>query len=463
MSHHNKSFTEINWVEPVHAAGLLFAGHRLAFLDSAVAQGDIGRWSYLAVDPFGVFEVSGGIASWNNTIIEGSAIEALRLVFARYATQRPVEGPPFQGGAIGVIHYEAASLFDDVATTPGAPQIDLAFYDCVLAFDRAEHRLYVTGPAHEKFKWPDAKPQSGQAAEVQTWHDSRTRKAYETEVCSVVEAIRNGDIFQANLAHRFSGSTTHKPDAIATYKALRTANPAPFSALLVTGPNFIASTSPERFLRLDGRRIETRPIKGTIRRDANPAVDAERAAILKASEKDRAENIMIVDLLRNDLSRVAVASSVEVEQLCEIESYARLHHLVSIVSATLDDGFDWLDLLAATFPGGSITGAPKLKAMEIIASHEQAPRGVYCGAIGWIGFDGSMDLNIAIRTLTARGQELTLNAGGGITLLSDPAAEYDETLLKAEAVMSALASGGEVNIEQPEEPAAFKMIKAVAA
>jgi para-aminobenzoate synthetase component I len=446
----DQTFIEIAWVDPLDAARRLSGGHRLAFLDSAVVQSDIGRWSYLAVDPFGRFDVCDGVVRWNGEVMAGSAVEALRTIFARHATLPIVGGPPFQGGAIGVVHYEAASLFDDVAPVAGAPQMEWAFYDCILAFDLLRQKLFVCGLACRNFSWPHSNPAAGVPANVSTWHDSRTRADYEQDVRSVVEAVRDGDIFQANLAHQFNGISTTEPDALATYEALRAANPAPFAALLVNGANFLASTSPERFLRLNGRHIETRPIKGTIRRDANPEHDAAQAAKLKTSEKDRAENTMIVDLLRNDLSRVATPDSVIVNQLCGIESYARLHHLVSIVSATLDAGFDWLDLLAASFPGGSITGAPKLKAMDIIARHERAPRGVYCGAIGWVGFDGSMDLNIAIRTLTASRRNMTLNAGGGITLLSDPAAEYDETLLKAEAVMSALAGKGAVQIIPPQ-------------
>lgn len=388
-----------------------------------------------------MFKVCDNIASWNNQTLDGSAITCLRNLLTEYSVLPDPGGPPFQGGGMGVIHYEAASLFDVVPIVPGAPQIDLAFYDCVLAFDLAERRLYVVGKAHSSFVMPAEKPQLGHAAIVTEWQDSRTREAYKNEVSAVVEPICNGDIFQANLAHQFTGQSTFEPNAIDTYLALRAANPAPFSALLVDGDTFIASTSPERFLRLDGRHIETRPIKGTIRRYSDPALDLEQAQKLKTSEKDRAENTMIVDLLRNDLSRVAVPDSVQVDQLCAVESYERLHHLVSVVSAVLGDEYDALDLLAAAFPGGSITGAPKLKAMEIIANHEKKPRGVYCGAIGWIGFDGAMDLNNAIRTLVGRGRQMELNAGGGITLLSNPQAEYDETLLKAEAVMSALGSG----------------------
>jgi para-aminobenzoate synthetase component I len=458
----NKHLHEIDWVEPLEAARVLSNGHRLAFLDSAVEQGPMTKWSYLAVDPFGVFQVRENVARWNDEVLKGNAISELRKVFSRYSVPLSIEGPPFQGGAIGVIYYEAASLFDDVPITTGAPQMDMAFYDCVLAFDREQRRLFVCGKTHETFAWPNQKPNFGPAAIVNEWHDSRTRLAYERQVAAVVEAVREGAIFQANLAHRFTGISSEYPDALATYQALRDGNPAPFSALLVNGSEFIACTSPERFLQLDGRQVETRPIKGTARRHVDPLIDAEQALHLKSSEKDRAENTMIVDLLRNDLSRVAIPDSVIVKQLCEIESYARLHHLVSIVTATLEPDIDWLDLLAACFPGGSITGAPKLKAMEVISAHEQAARGVYCGSIGWVGFDGSMDLNIAIRTLTASGRDLTLNAGGGITLLSNPAAEYEETLLKAEAVMSALAAGKDVKITA-QNPSIKATVEAVSA
>ena len=203
---------------------------------------------------------------------------------------------------------------------------------------------------------------------------------------------------------------------------------------------FIASTSPERFLKLVGRDVETRPIKGTVRRAADAAADRSNADWLANSEKDRAENTMIVDLLRNDLSRVCEPGSVDVPVLCAIETYASVHHLVSVVTGRLKPEKDIVDLIAATFPGGSITGAPKIKAMEIIAQLEGAPRGPYCGAIGYIGFDGNADLNIAIRTLVCDGERFSLHAGGGITLLSDPASEYDETLAKAERILGALGS-----------------------
>ncbi len=246
--------------------------------------------------------------------------------------------------------------------------------------------------------------------------------------------IRAGDIYQANIAQRFEAALPPGFDAFAFYRRLRARNPATFAAYLEGDGLTLASSSPERFLRLDRRAVETRPIKGTARRAADPAEDRARAEALAADPKERAENVMIVDLLRNDLSRICAPHSVAVPTLCGIETYAGVHHLVSAVTGTLKEGADGLDLLAATFPGGSITGAPKLRAMDIITEIEGDAREAYCGAIGWIGFDGSLDTSIAIRTVMLDATRAVLQAGGGVTLLSDPDSEYRETLTKAERV-----------------------------
>jgi para-aminobenzoate synthetase component 1 len=249
--------------------------------------------------------------------------------------------------------------------------------------------------------------------------------------------IAEGDIFQANLAQSFRTALPEDVDPAVLYAQLRAANPAPFGALIVTSERIVASTSPEGFLRLDGDEVETRPIKGTARRSADPDEDRRLADGLVASEKDRAENIMIVDLMRNDLSRVCLPGTVDVPALCGLESYASVHHLVSVVQGRLKPGLDALHLFAACFPGGSITGAPKIRAMQIIHELEPAPRGVYCGSIVHFGFDGSLRSNIAIRTLVAEDGFASINAGGGITLLSEATAEYAETLVKAERMLSA--------------------------
>jgi len=437
---------EIPWTDPVEAAAALADQPRLALLDSAMPHESLGRWSYLAASPFGRFRVVDGTAFWNEEALAEAPMAALRAVLHRHARPPCPGAPPFAGGAIGSIAYEAGHLFENFGTdvppaAKGSAQIDLPFYDRLLAFNLAERRAFAIAPdeagAQALYRQLQHAPKRGRAPTGLTWRDSRSRPEYEAEVARVVGYIREGDIFQANLSHRFSATPPGGADALAAYRALRRSNPATFAALLVDGERFIASTSPERFLRLDAGFVEARPIKGTKRRSTHPALDAAIAQSLAGSEKDRAENIMIVDLLRNDLSRVCEAGSIEVPVLCGIETYASVHHLTSVVTGRLKAGRDVTDLIAATFPGGSITGAPKIRAMEIIGELEREPRGIYCGAIGWIGFDGAADLNIAIRTLTFDGRELHVRAGGGITLLSDPFSEYDETLAKAERLLAA--------------------------
>lgn len=435
---------EIPYIDPVEAAARLCREPRFAFLDSAMPHDHLGRWSYLACRPTGLFSIEEGLAKWNGDVLAGPPLQALRTCLASHAPEIEPGGPPFQGGAIGFFAYEAGGLFETLPKLPApTPQAEFAFYDTLLAIDGSDRRAFVIGPRRD---WLTARlhapaPEPPPAPAIHAWRAGRSREAYEAEVAGVIEAIRNGDVFQVNLSQAFLAEPAARPDPLGTYLALRAANPAPFAALLVNGERFIASTSPERFMRVDGGDVETRPIKGTARRAANPGDDRDIALArgLKASVKDRAENIMIVDLLRNDLSRVCKPQSVTVPVLCEVETYPSVHHLVSVVRGELQEGRDALDLIAACFPGGSITGAPKIKAMEIIAAVEGEARGVYCGAIGWLGGDGACDLSIAIRTLTYDGQVFTVRAGGGITLLSDPKSEYDETLAKAERLLGAFA------------------------
>jgi para-aminobenzoate synthetase component 1 len=276
-----------------------------------------------------------------------------------------------------------------------------------------------------------------------------TAGGYRAAVARVVEYIRAGDIFQANLSQRFAAPFTRHPWEL--YRELRRASPAPFCAYLQHDDHAVISHSPERFLHTDAQgRIETRPIKGTRPRGTTPRADAALAAELRASEKDRAEHVMIVDLLRNDLSRVSEPGSVRCEELMALESYASVHHLVSTVRGALTSGSGPAEILAATFPGGSITGAPKIRAMEIIAELEPTARGVYCGAIGAIRADATLDLSIAIRTAVVRDGRVTWSAGGGIVADSDPAEEYRETLAKARAIAVAVgASQGRRDGERP--------------
>jgi para-aminobenzoate synthetase component 1 len=267
---------------------------------------------------------------------------------------------------------------------------------------------------------------------------SFTHRGYLDAVARVRDYIIAGDIFQANLSQRFEAPLEEDPWPF--YRRLREVNPAPFAAYLEFDGVAIASASPERFLQVDpDGRVETRPIKGTRPRGVSPEHDAALSQALHDSAKDRAENLMIVDLLRNDLSRVCLPGSVKVPELFALEGYRTVHHLVSTVTGRLRPGKTATDLLAAAFPGGSITGAPKVRAMEIIAELEPSRRGIYCGSIGYLSLTGAADTSIVIRTIVALGGHAYFSAGGGIVVDSDPEQEYQETLHKARALITALA------------------------
>jgi para-aminobenzoate synthetase component 1 len=267
-----------------------------------------------------------------------------------------------------------------------------------------------------------------------------TRSEYEARVARVIEHIRAGDIFQANLTQPFTGRFEGDPRRL--FRRLCAVSPAPFAAYFEDGDGLaVLSASPEEFLRLDGREVRTRPIKGTRPRDPDPARDAALRAELRASQKDLAELAMIVDLLRNDVGKVAEIGSVQVGPFPEEASFAHVHHLFTTVQATLRGDVTVGDLLRATFPGGSITGAPKLRCMEILEELEWVRRGVYTGSIGWIGPGPRMHLNIAIRTMVVRDGVVRFHVGGGVTADSDPAAEYEETLHKAAGMLAALGVG----------------------
>ncbi len=463
--------------DPVAAVRRLKRLANLTFLDSAMAHPTLGRFSFVAADPFGSFVVDGGGASWNGEPVDLSAapgrsagakaLADLKARLARYR-QPSVPGlPPFQGGAAGYVGYDFGRMLERLPTPeraqPGVPALQVHFYDVVLAFDHRENRatLVSTGwpeedegrrarraeeraGAFEALLSGDPVPDAGPGTAVLDWVSNVSREAFEAAVARTREYILAGDIFQANIAQRFAARLPDGFDPFAFYAdRLRRVNAATFAAYLDYGDLKIASSSPERFVQVYDGRVETRPIKGTIRRSRHPAEDMHLSAVLNASEKDRAENVMIVDLLRNDLSRVCKPHTVHVPQLNGLESYATVHHLVSVVSGVLKDGLDAVDLLAAAFPGGSITGAPKIRAMEIITELEGIERGVYCGSIGYLGFDGSADTNIAIRTVTFTGGEALVWAGGGMTALSNPADEYEETLVKARRVLEAFRPSAE--------------------
>jgi para-aminobenzoate synthetase component 1 len=339
------------------------------------------------------------------------------------------------------------------------PDMVVGFHDVILAVDHQDRRAWVVSsglPATDEASRRqlaaarlqqilarlDAAPPLGELPRPAARADiaaNFTRAAYETAVQRVIDYILAGDIFQANLSQRFQAPMPADLSGFDLYRRLRAINPAPFAAMIKSEDVHIVSASPERFLTLRDGRVETCPIKGTRPRGATPEADRAFAAALLASDKDRAENVMIVDLLRNDLSRVCRDGTVEVPRLCELESFATVFHLVSTVTGILRPGLSAVDLLRACFPGGSITGAPKIRAMEIIAELEPTRRGPYCGSIGYVGFDGAMDSSIAIRTYAIKDGIVAFQAGGGIVADSRPADEYDETLAKARALIAALS------------------------
>ncbi|MBI1260518.1 MAG: aminodeoxychorismate synthase component I [Rhizobiales bacterium] len=441
---------EIGWQKP-HEIFQAFAADPFAlFLDGATPQpGEYQSWSFIALDP--VRRLVGRVDQDDDIFGELAAeLEARKLETARD------DLPPFIGGAAGYFGYGLGRVLEKLPAekAPFAvddqqlPDIALGFYDLVIAFDHLKTRAFIcasgqapdarieklkTRLAHAPaFRQPAApvKPQPIQAG--------FSRQDYEAAVARVIDYIKAGDIFQANLSQRFESHMAEGDTPYALYLRLREASPAPFACFFNFGEGVLISSSPERFLLSRDRLVETRPIKGTRPRGATPAEDRALADELLASEKDRAENIMIVDLLRNDISRVCADHTVHASQLCTLESYANVHHLVSAVHGRLRPGASNLDLLAACFPGGSITGAPKLRAMEIIAELEPTTRGPYCGAIGYLGDNGHMDTAITIRTMVVKEGRVTFQAGGGIVADSDPASEYVETLDKARAMRVAL-------------------------
>ena len=445
---------EIDYGDPVEAAFALKDLRFLTFLDSAMGDDALGRYSFIAADPFARIQGKETDAGW---------VARLKSILSDYRIPTLPGLPPFQGGAAGLFSYELGRslerlprpLRDDLAF----PDLSLGLYDVVVAFDRLDRRAWImsTGlpekAAAARRERASARGLEFQAAlmrvpraaspgalSIAGWTSNFTRGQYEKAVAEVIERILAGDIFQANLAQRFAAPVPPDFDHFGFYRRLRRINPAPFAAYLDHASFIIASASPERFLRVADNIVETRPIKGTRPRFADALVDMLQAKALSESRKDRAENVMIVDLLRNDLSKVCTPGSVKTPQLCGLESYATVHHLVSMVIGRLAEGFGPVDLLAAAFPGGSITGAPKLRAMEIITELEGHARGPYCGAIGFLGFNGTMDLNIVIRTAAFRAGCCVVQSGGGIVTASDPASEYVETLDKARRIFEAFGA-----------------------
>ncbi len=442
---------EIPYAEPASLAARLTGRRHLTLLDSSMRHPQLGRYSYLSCDPVASLIAHNGVTTWNGKTLAAPALGALDRILAENSAAHVKGLPPFQGGFMGYISYEFGRGLEPRARIPkwtsACPELMLHFYDVVAAFDHERKRAFIISTGlmgraagerarHFKKLLQAESPTPGSCV-IKGWRSNFTRARFEAAVKRTTDYILAGDIFQANISQRFSAAMPDKFDAFAFYCRLRAGNPAPFSAFFDYGGLAVASSSPERLVSFDGRFAEARPIKGTRRRDTDPRRDAALTAELLLSSKDRAENVMIVDLLRNDFSRTCDPGSVTVPVLCGPESYASVHHLTSVVRGRVSENRTRGDLLGACFPGGSVTGAPKIRAMEVIAEIEKCPRGIYCGSIGFIGANGTLDLNIAIRSVMFANGVASFQGGGGITARSEPAAEYDETMVKVERIREA--------------------------
>ncbi len=466
---------EFSLAEPGRELGNLFL--RLSalsfpvFLDGCrdiIHHGPLNRFSFLSADPVDQLIVEPG---------QPFDFSELRRKMASYQGHR-VEGlPPFQGGLAGFLAYDLNAQLESITTTAiddfAVPWAALFVYDVVIAIDHDAQRGWIISQGWPEVDWRKRRHRAEMRLEqfmqwigtdegnhaslvwippsaenvlprgaiyrldhaVELYSDF-ARGEFLDAVDRAVEYIYAGDIFQVNLSQRLLTPATRNSTQL--YLDLRTMNPAPFSSYLDFGQGQIISALPERLASLQDGRIETRPIKGTRRRTRNPEVDLDLKQDLVTSRKDRAENVMIVDLMRNDLSRVSHPQSVVVRKLCGVEQFQNVQHLVSVVEGFLQDPHDGIDLLRAVFPGGSITGAPKIRAMEIIAELEPTVRGAYCGSLGYLGFDGSLDFNILIRTITASDGWWQVPAGGGIVSDSVSDLEYEETWTKAVGMLNAV-------------------------
>lgn len=454
--------TEISY-SPADAFRRLSHLRHLVFLDSARFHPKHGRWSFLAADPRLILRSEQDcvtlISQSSEIRIRNNPWEILDGILSRFRlpSDTPSETPyrlPL-GAAIGYFGYNASRWIDSSplprAPLLPAPEAWFGFYDVLLAFDHLERRAWlissglnecgISSRAQSEFRrdqfldelQSEVTPFPIFCQSSATISPIISQDAHEWAIQHALEKIRRGDIYQANLSYPFAGTIAESP--IDLYLRLRTENPAPFGAYLDFGDGQILSSSPERFLRMNGRHLQTRPIKGTCSRTGDLPQDWERAASLLQSPKNRAELLMITDLLRNDLGRVAEFGSVAVTELAVCEELETVYHLVSTIEAKLRPHELHLDALSACFPGGSITGAPKLRAMELIDALEPCGRGIYTGSLGYMGFNGTSDFNILIRTLLHRQGEVCFHVGGGIVADSNPSLEYEETLHKAQGLL----------------------------
>ena len=444
-----KMIKEINTKLNAFEIFTIFRDEKDSFiLDSAMDKNKLGRYSFISSNPFKVLKYKDS---------EENPLNFLQEELKNYKVKNDTH-LPFIGGAVGYLSYDLGNYMENL---PRSAKDDLSVYDLyfglydhVIVVDHLEEKIYIATPDLDMKKEEEIAiyiedkiieaEKNGVDSICYEEKDviptklvsNFTKKGFEDSVEKVRQYIKSGDIYQANLTQRFSGKTTLSSYEL--YRDLRRFSPAPFGAYLNFDDFNILSNSPERFIKCVDKKLETRPIKGTRPRGKNKEEDLKLQEELRNSEKDRAELLMIVDLERNDIGRISKIGSVKVPELFVIEPYANVNHLVATVVGELDDDKDTVDVIKATFPGGSITGAPKIRSMEIIDELEPTQRNVYTGSIGYIGFNGDMDLNIAIRTIVKKEDEVYFQVGGGMTWGSNPEEEYQETLDKAQSIMKAL-------------------------
>jgi anthranilate/para-aminobenzoate synthase component I len=446
-------------------------------LESIKGPEKISRYSFIGVDPFLIFTVKNGTveitANDKKKVCSTSPLKKLKELMKRYAMSGRKDLPPFIGGAVGSMSYDFVHYFEKLPKTAAddmhIPDAHFMMFDTVISFDHKLHRAYlvscpgaeeiITGHNTPAGRWDvyyeracekiralhrrfygkgafDRKEKNQRKKSVDICHEMG-KKNYMAIVARAKEYIRAGDIFQANLSQRVSADIGNvRPWQI--YKVLSGINPSPFAGYLNMGSYCIASSSPERLVRVDGNSVETRPIAGTSPRGDNEEDDRLMRADLLLNEKERAEHLMMIDLERNDLGKISDYGTVVVDELMITEEYSHVIHIVSNIKGTLAKGMDCFNAIRATFPGGTITGVPKVRCMEIIDELEPVVRGPYTGSVGYISFAGDMDLNIIIRTFVIKDTIAYVQAGAGIVADSDPEKEYYETLKKAEALIKTL-------------------------
>ena len=427
------------------------------FLDSSRRGGYSGRYSFLGFEPFYILKSKQ----------EPGAFSRVRELLERFKLNNIKQGFPFSGGAVGYFSYDSGLCLEKIRKAAiddlELPDLFLGFYDCVIAIDHWKKKLAIFSSGFPEKSYLLAKKRAesrlkrfiGQLSGVKAVPSYReyaltrgrvklssnfTRKKYLQAVAIAKDYIKKGDIYQVNLSQRFF--SRYNKSAFNLYKRLRHVSPSEFSGYLDCGDFQILSSSPERFLYFDGRKVSTRPMKGTRPRGISPQGDLRQKRALLKSAKDKAELVMIVDLLRNDLGRVCKYGSVKVSSMRTLEAYSTVYQTTASIEGILHRGKDRIDLLKACFPGGSITGCPKIRSMQIIEELEPTSRSIYTGSLGYLSFHNTMDLNVLIRTVVKKDDTIYFQVGGGIVADSQAESEFEETLVKARGIIGAIEGAG---------------------